>query len=146
MEPKKYFAKYLPIKGDYKDLKEGELIAVSGADGDGPIKFTKYTGQELGICRAKLFLCTHDIQVGDIIFIEGIEINYPNGVELLEKHKHFGYLIFKDSYYGKPTRSVPIDKERGYKIVGEILTPDIQQDQKFTEEEIKSLEIKKGAS
>lgn len=64
---KPYFTKYLPRLGDYDNLKIGEKVFCGGGD-DGNTEnmvLLDYTGQEYGVCRAKLFLCSRDIKKGD---------------------------------------------------------------------------------
>lgn len=66
-----YFTKYLPSPDQpdsqekYNAIPHGEIVACYGADGDGPVSYIPFTGNELGIQRVKLFLCSRDIQVGD---------------------------------------------------------------------------------
>lgn len=113
----KYFSKYLPVEGE---IKQGEIIACYGADGEGPVSYLKYTGEELGIQKVKLFLCTNDIQVDD-----------KTGKEAEE------YFIKNNTSYitGKQNLDIKFD----FKVVGEI-SPQatwVKEGDEFDEEDVK---------
>ena len=125
----KYFAKWLPVEGDFNMLKVGEKVFSYGADGDGPSKLLDYTGEELGVCRAKLFLCSRDIQVGD----ENVKFIGTDGK-------------CNDWYVTKPTESdsrrIREWQEKGaevFKVIGEI-SPDaysyVKEGDEFNEDNI----------
>jgi hypothetical protein len=66
----------------------------------------------------KLFLCSRDIQVGDTITYRGKE-----------------YTVTEDSL-----KTARVNTET-YKVIGEILTPNIKEEQEFTKKEIEYLTI-----
>lgn len=92
---KKYFAKYLPVEGE---IKEGDWVinpnkplqrAYIQSD---PIYLKEYR-------KAKLFLCSRDIQVGDLVFA-------------LNEEEAGNVVDLKDLCYWQSKKS--------YKIIGEI--------------------------
>lgn len=141
---KKYFAKYLPIEGE---IKEGIIVIMRAGDrdhvGDRYIvkdiqpdgKCEMHCGMELHYAniddigkdkdyyQVKLFLCSRDIQVGD-------DIQYPNGVK-----------IQKNTMDKKDIDIMKLLPNGPFKVIGEILTPGIIENQEFTEKEIEFLTI-----
>lgn len=143
----KYFAKYLPVEGENVQigtkvkylLAFGAIGTVTRIDGDraytdegtdingefsiSASKDPKYLIEI--ISHNKLFLCSRDIQVGDKVM--GL---------LLDKS---GY---KEHTLTNSNEEVKLAIESGdFKVIGEILTPGIIENQEFTEKEIEFLTI-----
>jgi hypothetical protein len=129
---KKFFAKYSAVEGE---IKEGDLY-LQNLVGIGFInEIRTYTGGKLEARdkKVKLFLCSRDIEVGDKYFLE-------NG-----SSKEYTAEMSDWTIDGKivPTPSWSIWSMPIFKIIGEILTPGIVENQEFTEKETEYLTIGK---
>lgn len=64
----KYFTKYLPVPGE---IKKGDLWKEAGSDHlhYGQLEATLKKANEAGHKKVKQFLCSRDIQVGDLVFV-----------------------------------------------------------------------------
>lgn len=121
---KPYFTKYLPVEGELqigkyywnKQHLTGDLVA-----NHLHLKIL----QSGKFQPAKLFLCSRDIQVGDIAYNDKFH-PYPNG-DLCDTNS-------KVMDHGMTTPD-------SFKVVGEVLTPNIKEGQEFTEKEIEFLTI-----
>jgi hypothetical protein len=137
-----HFAKYLPVEGE---IKEGDMMFIKFPHPQGQIRKCWYIykheehEEQLMIDdpkdpnrgrgflkrnevkKAKLFLCSRDIQIGDLVFASHEEYagNVIDELDLIKWRDHY----------------------HAYKMVGEILTPDIKEGQEFTEKEVEYLTI-----
>ncbi|MFA9239427.1 MAG: hypothetical protein ACEQSQ_05995 [Candidatus Paceibacteria bacterium] len=111
---KPYFAKRLPIEGE---IKKDDWFQRP----DGVIKQAHKDFEPIkGLTKVKLFLCSRDIQVGD-------RYKSPRFAGANE-------FIDCERYASEPM-------EGSFKVIGEILTPGIIENQEFTEKEAEFLTI-----
>jgi hypothetical protein len=126
----KYFAKYLPVEGEIKELGDRYITT------DYPNEIFKvydlHSIEDFGLknkgTKVKLFLCSRDIQVGDIVLC-----NYIGG-----KEKEWKVVDKAD----KSTTNIFIKtalKLGAYKVIGEI-SPDalsyVKEGQSYDESEL----------
>jgi hypothetical protein len=127
---KPYFAKYLPVEGEIKDMmihpkNHPEPMSVKGLPAP-PIAYSKN-----GWIPVKLFLCSRDIQVGDKIFCP--DGNNPT--------KEWNVIASVGDATASNQVSIHLVPRGAYKVIGEI-SPDatwVKEGDKFEEDEIKVL-------
>lgn len=126
----KYFAKYLPVEGEIKigdKFFNKDNNQIQTADDDQVQEGVEYWGENL-YRKAKLFLCSKDIQVGDSVkWIH--DLSQPEDKVLDETLYHW----WTDHGVDK--------KDRFFKVLGEI-SPNatwVVENQEFDEEEIVGL-------
>jgi hypothetical protein len=139
------FAKYLPVEGeikegDYWQHPKGPIFPWTKAYERGPIS------SGLGK-KVKLFLCSRDIKVGDTFKIDYpsidshledrvcTEVYNPNKVMNTGEKLPLMYMINATGAH--------LNHGECFKVIGEILTPNIKEGQKFTEKQIDYLTIGK---
>jgi hypothetical protein len=97
-----YFAKYLPVDGE---IKEGDSYLFADKVLLAPKTFADHDeGSDGKRRKVKLFLCSEDIQIGDMVK----DINYPSQIPFL-----------MDGLYLKILKEKGI-KDNFYRVVGEI--------------------------
>lgn len=104
----KYFTKYLPVEGEINNND-----TVQNEHGVGPY----YEGEvKEGLKKVQLFLCSRDIQTGDIL-----KECLPNGIE--QKVHHFEAVLPYGVYVFEPWPSENekwIHANKAFKVVGEV--------------------------
>jgi|GEM_PF-3423339 len=138
---KKYFAKYLPVKGEIKEgdwyLDEGEPME---AIDDRPLNARPYDLWE-GYQKVKLFLCSRDIQVGNQLTDSRTGQTY----QISDEYMHGGIPCWltehektiDGSIYGGDSYTL-FKKEYAFKVIGEI-SPDaswVKEGDEFDEDDV----------
>lgn len=145
---KKYFTKYLPVEGE---PKEGDITLLAGEIAPYnkivPIGL-KAANSQLKYQKVKLFLCSRDIQVGDKVKsfnypeqYEGELVNLRTSKKLVGAKDHSEIYHLADIQYPNDSHCITAAISNFFKVIGEILTPGIVENQEFTEDEIKLLTI-----
>lgn len=155
---KQYFAKYLPVEGEIRKgmkyiLTEGSNLGAytTGYIGTAAIDFIPEAQEFQGGKILKLFLCSRDIQVGDKVR----SFNYPEQEErevmklrtskkLVGAENHSEIYHLADIQYPNEINTAAVSNF--FKVIGEILTLGIIENQEFTEKEIKFLTIGENIS
>ena len=118
----KYFAKYFPVEGRINDEGSNVMFFING-EWTEPCDFDSLLGAGIEkIAGGVLFLCSHDIQVGD-----EVNVHWNDGVvtkEVVEQSNHW------------------LSTELVYKVIGEILTLGIKEGQEFDDKTVDYLTIK----
>lgn len=116
---KKYFAKYLPVEGKITD-PEMVMFKIDGKWTE-PCEFESFVGNEIEeVKQGKLFLCSRDIQVGDMCYKGN---DYSLAASIIPKHKEALEYLMKEDYH---------------KVIGQI-SPNAQwvkEGDEFDEEEL----------
>lgn len=152
---KPYFAKYLPIEGEIKEgdkvqlPKAGNFTIVDAIVSNGKIGWNTKAGHVYFYADskvAKLFLCSRDIQVGDKVksfnYPEQLErevVNLRTSKKLVGAKDHSEIYHLADIQYPNEVNTAAVSNF--FKVIGEILTPGITENQQFTEKEIEFLTI-----
>lgn len=135
MAMKKYFTKLLPIEGEIKEGDKYINPALSGTfvRGKHDNSSTSFSGNDSrsGYKKAKLFLCSRDIQVGD-------KFNSANGVGFVCS-KIDAKNVYSIGGLNHPQEEVAHSRIYSYKVIGEI-SPNatwVKEGGEFEEHEIK---------
>ena len=133
--PKPYFTKYLPVEGE---IKEGDKVWDSNFN---RVRNIKYVSKELadfsnktGNKKAKLSLCSRDIQVGDRVYYtpSNKSLNPPKEGFYTVNFTNPPLVSFTD------TRGV-VDRDLCIKVIGEV-SPEatwVKEGMEFDKEQIK---------
>ena len=148
----KYFTKFLPVEGE---IKEGDkfLDHTDNLIKDAHIPEI-YNNPHVpyfdGYKKVKLFLCSRDIQIGDKVKsfnypeqYEGELVNLRTSKKLVGAKDHSEIYHLADIQYPNDSHCITAAISNFFKVIGEILTPGIVENQEFTEDEVKSLTITK---
>lgn len=122
---KKYFAKYLPVEGEIKEVGDVALYPNGFSETASSETLSDLIGNT-ACKKAKLFLCSRDIQVGDKFIFDDDLLAGP--FEVISKETKIS------------AGQAPIDsiQGKGFKIIGEI-SPDatwVKEGDEFDEEDI----------
>ena len=99
----KYIAKYLPIEGSYEHPEDLFFFKVNGKWTDKPRYADDLLGPAIeGVKKAQLFMCTKEIQIGDIVEerdiyggFEKYEIHTLNDIDYDNQYKVLGRITNK---------------------------------------------------
>lgn len=127
---KKFFSKYFPVEGE---IKSGDWYI----NDEGEIHLWQNAAPLYHLLRcklAKLFLCSRDTQVGDLVNGEVDAYNLGT-VSKFDDNPHIVWVKTTDGLEDWVKSSL-------YKVIGEISPDaDVIEGQEFTEDEIKNLTI-----